>query len=125
MDKKPRINYACKTVLLVDSAATSNCSTTPFISEYCLNKVYPEQPLLSTHTASRRKHCDCDTLAFESRFESGNLRRAVRSLGVENVAPSSLLFCVRQIKISETEYDLILSADLNTRGHTQAWPNPT
>jgi hypothetical protein len=40
-----------------------------------------------------------DTLVFESRFESGNLRRAVR------VGPS--------------EYDLELSPDFNTRGHTQ------
>jgi hypothetical protein len=40
-----------------------------------------------------------DTLVFESRFESGNLRRAVQ------VAPY--------------EYDLVLQPDLNTRGHTQ------
>ena len=40
-----------------------------------------------------------DTLSFESRFESGNLRRAVQ--------------------VSATEYDLILRPDLNTRGHTQ------
>ena len=39
------------------------------------------------------------TLIFESRFESGNLLAA--------------------IKISETEYDLILSNDINTNGHTQ------
>ena len=39
------------------------------------------------------------TLVFESRFESGNLRRA--------------------IKIYEFEYDLILKPDVNTRGHTQ------
>ncbi len=40
-----------------------------------------------------------DCLAFESRFESGNLRRAVQ--------------------VSPFEYDLILRPDLNTRGHTQ------
>ena len=39
------------------------------------------------------------TLVFESRFESGNLRRA--------------------IKIYEFEYDLILKPDVNTRGNTQ------
>lgn len=39
------------------------------------------------------------TLLFESRFESGNLRRAVQ--------------------IYENEYDLILKFDVNTRGHTQ------
>ena len=38
-------------------------------------------------------------LLFESRFESGNLRRAVQ--------------------VSEYEYDLILRPDANTRGHTQ------
>lgn len=39
------------------------------------------------------------TLLFESRFESGNLLAA--------------------IKISDTEYDLILQNDINTNGHTQ------
>ena len=40
-----------------------------------------------------------ETLIFESRFESGNLRRA--------------------IQIYEREYDLIIKPDINTRGHTQ------
>lgn len=40
-----------------------------------------------------------DTLVFESRFESGNLLAA--------------------IKIKDDEYDLILSNDINTNGHTQ------
>eukprot|EP00698_Gefionella_okellyi_P012506 TRINITY_DN3376_c0_g1_i1.p1 TRINITY_DN3376_c0_g1~~TRINITY_DN3376_c0_g1_i1.p1 ORF type:complete len:976 (-),score=156.11 TRINITY_DN3376_c0_g1_i1:4-2508(-) len=39
------------------------------------------------------------TLVFESRFESGNLRRA--------------------IQVYEFEFDLILNPDYNTRGHTQ------
>jgi len=39
------------------------------------------------------------TLIFESRFESGNLRRA--------------------IQVYEFEYDLILKPDYNTRGYTQ------
>jgi hypothetical protein len=39
------------------------------------------------------------TLVFESRFESGNLRRAVQ--------------------VYEYEYDLILKPDYNTRGNTQ------
>jgi len=39
------------------------------------------------------------TLVFESRFESGNLRRAV--------------------KISDTEYDLHLKNDYGTNGYTQ------
>ncbi len=39
------------------------------------------------------------TLGFESRFESGNLRRA--------------------IQVYEFEYDLILKPDYNTRGYTQ------
>ena len=38
------------------------------------------------------------TLQFESRFESGNLRRA--------------------IQVYETEYDLILKPDYNTKGYT-------
>jgi len=38
------------------------------------------------------------TLVFESRFESGNLRRA--------------------IQVYEFEYDLILKPDYNTRGYT-------
>lgn len=38
------------------------------------------------------------TLIFESRFESGNLLAA--------------------IKVSDTEYDLILQNDINTNGHT-------
>ena len=40
-----------------------------------------------------------NTLLFESRFESGNLRRA--------------------IQVYEYEYDLILKPDYNTRGYTQ------
>jgi cytosolic carboxypeptidase protein 2/3 len=40
-----------------------------------------------------------NTLLFESRFESGNLRRA--------------------IQVYEYEYDLILKSDYNTRGYTQ------
>jgi hypothetical protein len=39
------------------------------------------------------------SLIFESRFESGNLQRA--------------------IQISDLEYDLVLSTDVNSRGHTQ------
>jgi len=42
---------------------------------------------------------DDETIIFESRFESGNLRRA--------------------IQIYPGEYDLILRPDINTRGHTQ------
>ena len=42
---------------------------------------------------------DDHTLVLNSRFESGNLRRA--------------------IKVYDYEYDLILRPDLNTRGHTQ------
>jgi len=40
-----------------------------------------------------------ETLQFESRFESGNLRRAV--------------------KVSDTEYDLFLKNDYGTNGFTQ------
>ena len=41
---------------------------------------------------------DDNTLLFESRFESGNLRRA--------------------IQVYEYEYDLILKPDYNTKGYT-------
>jgi cytosolic carboxypeptidase protein 2/3 len=41
---------------------------------------------------------DDKTLVFESRFESGNLLCA--------------------IKVSETEYDLVLQNDINTNGNT-------
>jgi len=40
-----------------------------------------------------------ETLQFESRFESGNLRRAV--------------------KVTDTEYDLFLKNDYGTTGYTQ------
>ena len=39
------------------------------------------------------------TLVFESRFESGNLAMA--------------------LKVSDTEYNLLLQNDINSRGHTQ------
>jgi hypothetical protein len=39
------------------------------------------------------------TLVFESRFESGNLAMA--------------------FKLSDTEYNLVLQNDINTKGHTQ------
>lgn len=39
------------------------------------------------------------TLVFESRFESGNLAMA--------------------FKLSDNEYNLVLSNDINTKGHTQ------
>jgi len=42
---------------------------------------------------------DDKTLVFESRFESGNL---------------AMVF-----KLCETEYNLVLQNDINTRGHTQ------
>ena len=45
------------------------------------------------------KSVDDYTLVFESRFESGNLRRA--------------------IQVYEFEYDLILKPDYGTRGNTQ------
>ena len=45
-----------------------------------------------------KQNADDHTLHFESRFESGNLRRA--------------------IQVYEFEYDLILKPDYNTRGYT-------
>ena len=44
-------------------------------------------------------NADLGHLEFESRFESGNLRKV--------------------IQVRQTEYDLLLSPDLNTRSHVQ------
>lgn len=52
-----------------------------------------------TSAASSRVRMLAPPLAFESRFESGNLRRATR--------------------IDEHEYDLEIAPDMNTRGNTQ------
>ena len=46
----------------------------------------------------KKQHKDDHTLTFESRFESGNLRRA--------------------IQVYEFEYDLILKPDYNTKNYT-------
>ena len=54
------------------------------------SRLSPRYRVVSPHDA---------TLVFESRMESGNLRRAVQ--------------------VYPHEYDLILSPDVNTRGHTQ------
>ena len=51
------------------------------------------------HSFYVQQNDDDNTLTFESRFESGNLRRA--------------------IQVYEFEYDLILKPDYNTRGYTQ------
>jgi hypothetical protein len=67
------------------SAARGNASAPP--ADSCLPPYY-------TKTGP-----DDTTLVFESRFESGNLRRA--------------------IQVYEYEYDMILRPDINTRGHTQ------
>ena len=55
-------------------------------------------------------------LEFESRFESGNLRKAIQVKKIENnfSVLSSLLLQVRQY-----EYDLLLNADINTSHHHQ------
>ncbi|GAX77932.1 hypothetical protein CEUSTIGMA_g5374.t1 [Chlamydomonas eustigma] len=55
---------------------------------------YPDLPPWYMPTS-----CSDNTLVFESRFESGNLRRVVQ--------------------VYPNEYDLILRPDVNTRGHTQ------
>jgi hypothetical protein len=51
------------------------------------------------------------TLVFESRFESGNLRRAIQVYRCFEFVWHSSSY--------EFEYDLILKWDVNTRGHTQ------
>eukprot|EP00741_Cyanophora_paradoxa_P005167 tig00000863_g5009.t1 len=62
-------------------------------------KAAPELPPGRLHAWWELEGADDRTLLFESRFESGNLRRA--------------------IQIYPEEYDLILRPDINTRGHTQ------
>ena len=65
------------------------------------NNIDPKQcdndQLLTTYY--QPKSAEDYTLVFESRFESGNLRRA--------------------IQVYEFEYDLILKPDYGTRGNTQ------
>ena len=65
------------------------------------NKDKPKSPATSNLVFQyyEPSGADDDTLIFESRFESGNLRRA--------------------IQVYVNEYDLILRPDINTRGHTQ------
>lgn len=59
-----------------------------------------EPPQLQCHGLQHAPSGPADTtLVFESRFEGGNLQRAV--------------------KVYEDEYDLILRPDINTRGHAQ------
>lgn len=73
------------TTTLASNAADSN-TFTKLVSHKLAPYYYPEST-------------DDKTLVFESRFESGNLRRA--------------------IQVYEYEYDLILKPDVNTRAHTQ------
>ena len=65
-------------------------SVPPRRSTAAASRLSPRYRVVSPHDA---------TLVFESRMESGNLRRAVQ--------------------VYPHEYDLILSPDVNTRGHTQ------
>lgn len=52
------------------------------------------------------------TIVFESRFESGNLRRAIQMYQFQK-------FPVLLMTRYDYEYDLILKPDYYTRGHTQ------
>lgn len=84
---------------------------------------------------------DDTTLVFESRFESGNLRRAIQvyvvegwqckgavvvgswsSAEVTDLLPAFVATCVAVACSFPYEYDLILKPDINTSGHTQ-WYN--
>ena len=67
-----------------------------------LQPYYTLNPGSSLHKGSKQQQQQQEedtTLIFESRFESGNLRRS--------------------IQVYENEYDLIVKPDINTRGHTQ------
>ena len=61
------------------------------------------------------------TLVFESRFESGNLRRAIQVSCSYHVCtakrPSRDMMMPAQV--FEYEYDLILAGDVNAPNHTQ------
>ena len=69
----------------------------------------------------RRSHQDL-TLVFESRFESGNLRRAVQ---VPYLAQLVFLGCpvLTGSQVAPYTYDLYLKTDFNTNKHTQ-WCTP-
>ena len=78
------------------TANPGTTTATPFLEEGQLKPYYTIVP--SSSSTSRTTSKD-STLVFESRFESGNLRRS--------------------IQVYENEYDLIVKPDINTRGHTQ------
>ncbi|CDW76244.1 zinc carboxypeptidase family protein [Stylonychia lemnae] len=74
------------------------------VDNILLNNAQPNNPNQCDNDANLTQYYtpkspDDYTLVFESRFESGNLRRA--------------------IQVYEFEYDLILKPDYNTRGNTQ------
>ena len=78
-----RVVYDC-----IDPSPYQGCS--PLSDQQVLDGEFPQFYTPQTP--------DDYTLVFESRFESGNLRRA--------------------IQVYEFEYDLILKPDYNTRGYT-------
>ncbi len=61
-----------------------------------------------------------DHLLFESRFESGNLRKAIQVRHCSayfQMRVAMIIWCCQQVR--QNEYDLILSADVNTTSHIQ------
>ena len=81
--------------LLKFNTETEHSETQDYASELeCRNLQDTE-----LNTYYKLDNSEDQTLIFESRFESGNLRLAVKK--------------------SDSEYDLYLQNDINTRGHTQ------
>jgi hypothetical protein len=58
------------------------------------------------------------SLRFDSAFESGNLFKAVRVHGRENILINSSIGIVKPVSVSQ-EYDITLRKDLYTRGNIQ------
>ena len=97
--------------VVYDSNEPLDMATNPFVTAESLHSVHPplskrKEAAAAAAAAAANNNggaagepSAAAALRFESRFESGNLRRAVQ--------------------VSEYEYDLILRPDANTRGHTQ------
>ena len=62
---------------------------------------------------------DSDNLVFESRFECGNLRKAIQV----NLCTLYIMYCLvyhSRCQVRPCEYDLILNSDINS-GHHHQW----
>ena len=62
--------------------------------------------------------CNCDCLCFESRFECGNLRKAIQVRTYDAWQPS-MHAAFHFLQVRTGEYDLILNSDINSGRHHQ------